>query len=323
MKINPTLAKELKKADKEASRDGFGKGLLKLGKTNKNVVALTADLADSTRVEWFKKEFPDRFIECGVSEQNMAGVAAGLAFTGKIPFACSFSAFNPGRNWEQIRVSIAYSNANVKIIGSHAGITTGEDGATHQALEDIATTRCIPNMIVIVPADSLEATKATIEAAKTNGPVYIRVSRAKVPMFTTEKTPFKIGKAQIFREGKDITIIACGIMTYQALLAAEILEKEGIDAEVINCHTIKPLDKAEIIKSVKKTKAAVTAEEHQVNGGLFGAISELLSSNNPVPIEPVAVMDTFGESGPADELMKKYGLLADDIVKAVKKVLGR
>jgi len=306
MILNPTLVKELGKAGKEASRDGFGKGLLKLGKTNKNIVALTADLADSTRVEWFRKEFPDRFIECGVSEQNMAGVAAGLAFTGKIPFACSFSAFNPGRNWEQIRVSIAYSNANVKIIGSHAAIT-----------------RCIPNMAVIVPADSLEATKAAIEAAKIKGPVYIRVSRAKVPMFTTEKTPFKIGKIQIFKEGKDATIIACGIMVYQALLAAEILEKEGIDVEVINCHTIKPLDKAEIIKSVKKTKAVVTAEEHQVNGGLFGAISELLSSSNPAPIEPVAVMDTFGESGPADELMKKYKLSADDIVKAVKQVLRR
>ena len=314
---------DLKKVEQVPSRDGYGRGLVELGKKNKNVVALCCDLTDSTRVAWFKEKFPKRFIEVGVAEQNMAGIAAGLSLTGKIPFISSYAVFSPGRNWDQIRVSICYSNANVKIEGAHAGISVGPDGATHQALEDIAITRCLPNMTVVVPADAVQAEKATIASASTKGPVYLRFGREKVPVITTKKTPFKIGKADTYREGKDVCVIACGIMVYEALIAAEKLEKEGIDVMVINNHTIKPIDKTTIVNAAKKTKAVVTAEEHQIQGGLGSAVAEVITENCPVPIKRVGILDRFGESGSPEELLKKFGCTSKDIIKAVKSVLKK
>lgn len=305
-----------------ATRDGFGDGIIEAAINNKDIVLLCCDLTESTRSLKFKNTYPDRFIEIGVAEQNMAGISAGLAFSGKIPFITSYAVFSPGRNWDQIRVSICYSEANVKIIGAHAGISVGPDGATHQALEDVTIMRVLPNMTVVVPCDYYEAKKATVEAAKFKGPFYMRFAREKTPVVTTEKTPFTIGKAEIFRDGKDLTIVANGPLVYQSLLAAEQLEKEGISARVINCHTIKPLDKETIIKAAKETKAIVTAEEHQTTGALGGAISELLSENYPIPIKKIGVKDRFGESGEANELMKKFGLLKDDIIKAAKEIIS-
>ena len=324
MKTNPSMhLQDIEKAEKGATRDGYGKGMLELGKANKDVVVLSADLTESTRANWFKEAFPDRFIECGVAEQNMMGVAAGLAYNGKIPFACSFSVFSPGRNWDQLRVSVCYSNANVKVGSTHAGLTVGEDGATHQALEDIAMTRCLPNLSVIVPCDAEEARKATIAAGKAQGPFYLRFGREPLPTMTTPRTPFTIGKALTFRQGKDVAIIACGIMVAEALKAAGMLEKEKIDAMIINCHTIKPIDTNTIVVAAKKTGAVVTAEEHQVSGGLGGAVAEVLAERCPVPLERVGVKDTFGESGKALELLEKYGCTAKEIVAAVKKVMKR
>jgi len=309
--------------EKIPSRDGYGKGLVKLGMKNKKVVALCCDLTDSTRVDWFKKKYPDRFIEVGVAEQNMAGLAAGLAMAGKIPFISSYAVFSPGRNWDQLRVSVCINNLNVKIQGAHAGISVGPDGRTHQALEDIGIMRILPNMTVVVPADAIQAEKATIASASIKGPVYLRVGRNKVPVITDEKTPFRIGKADIYLNGSDVCIIACGVMVYEALLAAQNLKKEGINAAVINCHTIKPLDKETIISAARKTKAIVTAEEHQINGGLGGAIAELLGKNYPVPIEMVGINDTFGESGDPEKLLDKYNCNNKSIVSAAKKVLIR
>lgn len=317
------LIKDLDKVERIPTRDGYGKGLVELGKKNKNVVALCCDLTDSTRVAWFKKQFPKRYIEVGVAEQNMAGIAAGMALSGKIPFMSSYAVFSPGRNWDQIRVSIAYSNANVKIQGAHAGISVGPDGATHQALEDIAIMRVLPNMTVIVPADAVESQKATIASAKINGPVYLRFGREKVPVITTSKTPFKVGKAEVYKEGKDVCIVACGIMVYEALRAAEILKKAGISAMVINNHTIKPIDKETLVKAAKKCKAIVTAEEHQIAGGLGGAVAEILSEHHPVPMRFVGVLDRFGESGAPEELLKKFKCTSNDIIKAVKEVVKK
>ena len=317
------LAQNLEKPDKIPSRDGFGNGLVELGKKNKNVVSLCCDLTDSTRAAWFKEKFPDRFIEVGVAEQNMAGIAAGLAFSGKVPFISSYAAFNPGRNWDQIRVSICYSEANVKIEGAHAGISVGPDGATHQALEDVASLRPLPNMTILVPCDAIEAKKATIAAGIMKGPCYIRYGREKVAVVTSEKTPFAIGQASVYREGTDVAIVACGVMGYEALMAAEQLQKDKISCMVINNPTIKPMDEKAIIAAAKKTKAMVTAEEHQTTGGLCGAVSELLARNYPVPIEFVGVQNRFGESGQPEELLKKFGCSSADIVKAVKKVIGR
>jgi len=302
----------------ESTRDGFGKGLLALGR-NKNVVVLSADLSESTRAIWFKEKYPERYIECGVAEQNLMGVAAGLALSGKIPYACSFAVFSPGRNWAQIRVSVCYSGANVKIASTHAGISTGADGATHQALEDIAITRCLPNMTVVVPCDSLEAEKATIAVSKIKGPCYLRLGREKFPVITTKKTPFKIGKANIMRKGKDVTVIACGMIVNEALKAAEQLKK--ISVRVINCHTIKPIDKNIIIKAARETKAIVTAEEHNIYGGLGSAVAEIVSENHPVPIKRVGIKDKFGESGSPKELLKKYGLTDKEIINAIRDVL--
>jgi transketolase len=307
----------------QPSRDGYGRALVQLGKKNKNVVALCCDLTDSTRVAWFKEKFPKRFVEIGVAEQNMAGIAAGMATMGKIPFISSYAVFSPGRNWDQIRVSICYSKLNVKIEGAHAGISVGPDGATHQALEDIAIMRVLPNMTVIVPADANQAEKATLEAGKITGPVYLRFGREKIPLFTTLKTPFKIGKADIYHEGTEVCIIACGLMVYEAMIAAEKLKAEGISAMVINCHTIKPLDVKTLVAAAKKTGAVVTAEEHQIHGGLGSAVAEALSMHHPVPIEMVAVKDSFGESGTQKELLEKFGLTHKDIILAAKQALIR
>jgi transketolase len=312
-----------KNLEMKACRDGYGEALLELGKKNKNIVVLCADLEESTRTIDFAKKYPKRFVEVGVAEQNMAGIAAGLALEGKIPFINSFAVFSPGRNWEQIRVSICYNKANVKIVSSHAGLNVGEDGATHQGLEDIALTRVLSNMVVIAPCDYLETKKAVLAAAKFKGPIYIRYGREKTPIITTKQSRFQIGKAEILRQGKNVTIIACGPMVYEALKAAEELAKQKVSAEVINCHTIKPIDKNTIIKSAKKTKKVVTVEEHEVNGGLGSAVAEVLSQNYPVKMEIIGVPDKFGESGMPKQLLDKYGLNSDNIIKMVGRILKR
>jgi len=253
----------------------------------------------------------------------MMGIAAGLALTGKVPFASTYSVFCPGRNWDQIRISVAYNKTNVKFTGAHAGVSVGADGATHQGLEDIAITRCLPNVTVLAPCDSVETQKATMAAGEMEGPVYLRFAREATPVFTTEKTPFRIGEAQVFRKGKDVSVIACGPIVYEALLAADELEKEGIDVRVINNPSIKPIDEEKIIEAAEQTGAIVTGEDHQMMGGLGSAVAEVLGKNSPVPIEMVAVKDRFGESGEPDELMKEFGLVAEDIKKAIKKVIKR
>ncbi|OGY42360.1 MAG: transketolase [Candidatus Buchananbacteria bacterium RBG_13_36_9] len=308
-----------KQLDLKSCRDGFGEALLELGKNNKDVVVVSADLAESTRCLDFGKKYPQRFVEVGVAEQNMAGVAAGLALEGLIPFMCSFAVFSPGRNWEQIRISICYNKANVKLVSSHAGLNVGEDGATHQGLEDIALMRVLPNMVVIAPCDYLETKKAVMAVVKYKGQVYIRYGREKTPVITSKQSKFQIGKAEILRQGKDVTIVACGPMVYEALMAAEELAKQKISAEVINCHTIKPIDKATIIKSAKKTKKVITIEEHQVNGGLGSAVAEVLSQNYPVPIKILGMPDKFGESGSSNLLLAKYNLNSEGIIYAIKK----
>lgn len=311
--------------EQKPTRDGYGEGLVIAGEKDKNVVVLCADLSESTRSLWFKEKFPERFIEMGVAEQNMAAVAAGLGVSGKIPFISSYAVFSPGRNWEQIRTTACYNNANVKIAGAHAGVSVGPDGATHQAIEDIATMRVIPNMKVIVPCDAIEARKATIAAAKIYGPVYLRFAREKTPVMTTEETPFVPGKAEIFFEGRkpQAVIIGAGPLLYNALSAANELEKENIGVIVLNSHTIKPLDDKKIIELAKKCGAVVTVEEHSVIGGLGGAVAEVLAKNYPEPIEFVGMKDTFGESGLPEQLIEKYEMGAKDIIKAVKKVIKR
>lgn len=310
-----------KDIDLVATRDGFGEGLVLAGKADKDVVGLTADLTESTRLTAFAEQFPERFFQVGVAEQNMMGIAAGLALSGKVPFVASYATFSPGRNWDQLRVSVCYSQANVKIAGCHAGLSVGPDGATHQALEDIAITRVLPNLTVLYPCDSIEARKATQVAASTLGPIYLRLGREKSPIMTSESSPFKIGKANVWRDGADVAIIASGPLLYEALLAAETLTQEKIQATIINLATIKPLDEETLLRVGKHCQAIVTIEEHQVNGGLFGAISEFYSQRLPLPIIPVAVMDRFGESGKSAELLKKYGLLARDIRSAVHKAM--
>jgi len=309
-------------AEQIATRDGFGKGLVELGQTNKDVVVLCTDLTDSTRASWFREKFPSRFFELGVAEQDMFGTAAGMALTGKIPFACTFGVFASGRAWDQVRVSIAEMNLNVKIIGTHGGVAVGEDGATHQANEEITLMRVLPNMTVVVPADAKEAKKATIQAAtEIKGPVYIRLGRSPSPVITKDEDFFKIGKANVLRDGTDLAIIACGLMVQEGITAHEELLKQGIKARLINLHTPKPLDKETILKAAKETKAVVTAEEHLLFGGLGGAVAEFLSQNYPVPIKMVGINDRFGESGKQPELFKALGLTAQDIVRAAKDVL--
>lgn len=320
-KLNPKLFDA--DIEQEPTRFGFGRGLVQAGKDDPNIVALCADLTASVKMDDFKKEFPNRFIEVGIMEQHMASLAAGLAAVGKVPFIASYAMFSPGRNWEQVRTTICYNNTNVKIAGAHAGVSVGPDGATHQAIEDIAIMRIIPRMTVIVPADSIETEKATIWAAKYKGPVYIRFAREKTPIMTTKDTPFEVGKAEIFREGNAVSIIACGPLVHEALKAAEELTKNGIEAEVVNNHTIKPMDAKTIIESAKKTGAIVTVEEHQMAGGMGSAVAEILVQNNPVPMEIVGVRDRFGESGEPNELLEKFGLVAKDIIEAAKKVISR
>lgn len=311
------------KVERIPTRDGYGKALMELGETDPDVFVLTGDLAESTRVLPFWKKYPERFVECGVAEQNMMGVAAGLAFAGKIPFVSSYAVFVPGRNWDQLRVSVCYGNANVKVAGAHSGISVGPDGATHQALEDIAVTRVLPNLVVIVPCDMEETRKATHAVAKHVGPCYFRFAREKTPVITSADTPFEIGKAYVCSEGTDVTIIACGPLLYEALVAARALEGEGIHAEVLNSPTIKPFDHATLETSVKKTKCCVSVEEHQITGGLGGAVAESLGSHMPVPLERVGMPDSFGESGEMEELLTKYGMKATNIVVAAKKAIAR
>lgn len=315
--------KEYKILAEKDTRSGFGEGLLEAGKENPNVVALCADLSPSVRMDLFQKEFPERFIEVGIAESNMVSIASGMALSGKIPFVGSFAAFSTGRTYDQIRQSVAYSDTNVKIAGSHAGITLGEDGATHQILEDIGLMRMMPNMVVINPCDFTQAKQATIASARYNGPVYIRYGRPKVPVFLTEDTPFEIGKALMLNEGKDVSIFATGHLVWQAILAAQELEKEGISAEIINIHTIKPLGNEAILTSVKKTGCVVACEEHLYNGGLGDSIAQLLARNYPSPMEYVGIDDQFGESGKPMQLMDKYGLNAKNIIEKAKKVISR
>ena len=310
------LAKDLfsKESPKEPIRKGFGRGLLEAGKIDENVVAVCADLTDSTQISLFANEFPERFIEVGIAEQNLVTVGSGLASQGKVPFVSSYAAFSPGRNWEQIRTTICLNNQPVKIVGSHAGLYTGKDGATHQMLEDLSLMRVLPNMVVLAPGDSLEAEKATLAMAADKRPNYIRLTREATPILTTGKTPFKIGQAYVYSEGVDITIISTGTMTYQAMLAAEMLFKDGIDAEVVHVPTIKPLDSVTILSSARKTGIVLTVEEAQVNGGLGGAVAELLSEELPTPMLRMGVRDHFGESGNPEELLEHFGLTAKHIV---------
>jgi transketolase len=310
------------------TRNGYGEGLVAAGERNKNVVALSADLTESTRTEEFKKKFPERFIEVGVAEQNMATIAAGLGTQGKIPFIASYATFSPGRNWEQIRTTISYNDSNVKIAGHHAGISVGPDGATHQAVEDIATMRVMANMKVIVPCDAIEARKATEAAAKIWGPVYLRFGREKSPVMTTERTAFTPGKAYVMWESAQklraqAVIVGCGSLLYQALLAARMLEEEKIGVIVLNAHTVKPLDEKTITLLARRTGAVVTVEEHQVTGGLGGAVAELLARERPTPMEFIGMQNTFGESGNPSELISKYGMDANSIAAAVKRVIKK
>ena len=305
------------------TRSGFGDGLLELGKQNPNVIALCADLTGSLKMDKFQKNFPSRFYNTGIAEANMISIAAGLTIGGKIPFTGTFANFSTGRVYDQIRQSVAYSHKNVKICASHAGVTLGEDGATHQILEDVGMMRMLPNMTVVVPCDYMQTKLATIAIAQIDGPVYLRFGRPKVPIFTTEDQDFTIGKAQILLEGTDVTIIACGHLVWKAIQAADQLAQQGISDEVINMHTIKPLDVDAILQSAAKTHCVVTAEEHQRNGGLGDAVAQVLAINNPTPIEMVAVNDSFGESGLPEELMTKYQIDTPNIVAAALKVLSR
>lgn len=307
---------------KKATRDGFGLGLLEAGRTNENVVALTADLLGSLKMDDFKKEFSNRFFQVGIAEANMMGIAAGMATTGKIPYTGTFANFSTGRVYDQIRQSIAYSNKNVKICASHAGLTLGEDGATHQILEDIGMMRMLPGMSVIVPCDAHQTKLATMAIAERFGPVYLRFGRPAWPIFT-ENLPFEIGKAQILNEGSDISLIATGHLVWTCVEAARQLATEGITCDVINIHTIKPLDTETILDSISKTKCVVTAEEHQIYGGLGEAIAAVISRQMPVPQEFVAVQDSFGESGKPDELLAKYGLGSSNIIAAAKTAIRR
>lgn len=304
-------------------RAGFGQGLVEAGQANANVVALSADVCGSVKINDFAKAFPERFVQCGIAEANMVGIAAGMSLCGKVPFLGGFAEFVTGRVYDQIRQVVCYSNKNVKVCGSHAGISLGEDGATHQTMEDIALMKVLPNMTVLMPCDYNQAKAATLAAAEHEGPVYLRLGRSKMPNFTEEGAKFEIGKAQMMNEGKDVTIFACGHLVWEALEAAKALETEGINAEVINLHTIKPLDVDAIVASAKKTGAVVTAEEHLFNGGMGDSVAQTLALHCPTPMEYVAVDDKFGESGTPDEMLTNYGLRAKNIIEKVHAVLKR
>lgn len=323
LKLNTKLFDE--DVEVAPTRAGYGKGLLHLGETNPNVVALCADLTESTHTHFFAEKFPERFFQTGIGEQNMAAMAAGFGVTGKIAFISSYATFSPGKNWETIRTTCVYNQANVKIAGHHAGTMTGPDGATHQATEDIAITRCWPNIEIYVPCDSIEAKKATIASANTSLPVYLRYTRDKTPVITTEDTPFEVGKMQDFwtHDNPQATIFATGYMLYYALGAAKELEEEGFPTLVVNVATIKPLDVEGLMRFTGHTKAVVTVEDHQIMGGLGGAIAEALAKTNPLPIEFIGLQDTFAESGAPKEILEKYGMDSKAIKAAVKKVIGR
>lgn len=325
LKLNTKIFNE--EIEKISTRQGFGKGLQKIGEMDENIIVLCADLTESTKVDIFAERNPERFIDVGVAEQNLASVASGIASMGKIPFITSYSIFNPGRNWEQIRTTICYNNQPVKIIGSHSGLSVGPDGGSHQALEDIAITRVIPNMVVICPCDAIEAEKATMACAKTKNPTYIRLTRNNTALITTNETPFEIGKAQTFFTPEiglaHVGIIATGPILYKAILAAKTLEKKGIKSKVINLSTIKPLDSEAIISLAKETRAIVTVEDHQIAGGMGSAISEILSANYITPIEFVGINDQFGQSGSPEELEKYYKIDVPSIIEKIEKVLKR
>lgn len=308
---------------KKDTRSGFGEGLLEIGKKNKDVVALCADLTGSLKMNAFENEFPERFFQVGIAEANMIGMAAGMTIGRKIPYTGTFANFSTGRVYDQIRQSVAYSKKNVKICASHAGLTLGEDGATHQILEDIGMMKMLPNMTVIVPCDFNQTKQATIAIADHDGPVYLRFGRPSVPIFVKPDAKFQIGKADTIIEGTDVTIIACGHLVWKSIEAAKELAEKGISAEVINMHTIKPLDEKAILDSIAKTKCVVTAEEHMINGGLGDSVAQVITRNNPIPQEYVGVNDSFGESGTPDELMTKYGIDTTDVVKAALKVIER
>ena len=315
--------KKYEYTEKKDTRSGFGVGIAELGKSHPNVIALTADLAGSLKLEAFIKDNPDRFIQCGIAEANMIGVSAGLTIGGHIPFATTFANFATGRVYDQIRQSVCYSNKNVKICASHAGLTLGEDGATHQILEDMGMMKMLPNMTVINPCDYNQTKAATLAIADHVGPVYLRFGRPVIPVFTAPDQKFEIGKAWTVNEGKDVSIFCIGHLVWEAIKAGEMLAEQGIDADIINIHTLKPLDEEAILASVKKTGCAVSAEEHMLNGGLGDSVAQVLARNYPAPLEYVGVHDTFGESGTPDQLMQKYGLTADKIVEQVKKVISR
>ncbi len=317
------LVKNIDTPEQKPTRDGFGQGLLELGALDEKTVVLCADLSESTRAHWFAQKYPDRFFQMGVAEQNMVGVACGFALEGYTAWTASYATFNPGRSWDQIRVSGCYNNINLKIAGCHAGISVGPDGATHQALEDIATVRVLPNMMVVVPCDAQEAQKATVAVGKAKGPGYVRLGRSATPIMTTPKTPFVVGKAYTLYEGEDVAIIGAGPILHDALIVAERLIKKGISCKVVNLHTIKPIDRRAIVSAAKECGAIVTVEEHQINGGVGSAIMEVVAEEYPVPVERVGMLDTFGESGEPRELLIKYQMDDVAIEKAVKKVLRR
>jgi transketolase len=317
------MLKDIQSTGQKDTRSGFGDGIVEVARKNPNVVALTADLAGSLKLNQFIKEFPERFVQVGIAEANMIGIAAGLTIGGKIPFTTTFANFSTGRVYDQIRQSVAYSGKNVKICASHAGVTLGEDGATHQILEDIGLMKMLPGMTVIVPCDYNQTKAATIAIADFEGPVYLRFGRPSWPIFTSATEPFQIGKAQFFSEGTDVSIFACGHMVWKAIEAGKILEEKGIKAEVINIHTVKPLDSEAVIRSLRKTKCAVTVEEHNIIGGLGDAIAQAAAKEFPVPIEYVGTKDTFGESGTPTQLLAKYGLDTPNVLDAVEKVMKR
>jgi len=310
-------------SDKKPTRDGFGQRLLQLGKAKKEIVVVSADLEDATRAEYFKKEYPDRFFTVGIAEQDMVGMACGLSLEGFSVFINSFAVFLTNRAYDMLRMDVCYNNSNVKIVCSHGGLTVGEDGGSAQCLEDFALMRVLPNMKVVCPVDFTEAEKATSAFAEERGPMYMRTGRAAFPNITKEDDPFIIGKANLIKEGRDVTIIACGVMVHEAIEAAEILKSENVDARIINMHTLKPIDEDIIIKAAEETGAIVTAEEHQINAGLGSAVAEVVVKRYPVPIEMIAVKDSFGESGKPDELLREYHLKAKDIVDASKVAISR
>jgi len=321
-KLSPNVF-DTAKLEQLPTRDGYGQGIVLAGEENENVVVLCADLTESTRNLEFKKQFPDRFVQCGVHEQFLAAGGAGFALAGKIPFISSYAMFSPGRNWEQIRTNICLNEVNVKIAGAHAGVSVGPDGATHQAIEDIAIMRPIPNMQIIVPCDMIETQKATLATARLPGPFYLRFAREKSPVFTTQDSPFEFGKATVFHDGSDMAIVACGPLVHEALLAARELEKKKISVRVINSHTIKPLDEDTLLAAATECGAIVTVEEHQITGGLGGAIAELTAIHHPVPLEMIGIQNQFGQSGAPRELLEHYGLTAPHIVEAALRVMAR